>query len=217
MASLLVICLQSKPKKGVSADEKLKRMLAIFHESADVFTHADVEKLSVKRGIISQAVKDVLQSLVDDDQVHKASSVPGAMLVGSGALLQAAGSIGTPTMCALQEKIGASNFYWSFPAEASTKVRGTARKAYAYHLQRSVLREHPRPSSPPSSPVHAYGFVPACVRRSATVCAAYASACHPCSLRTSTASWPRRSKQWRSARQTWRQRCRRSALRSQIP
>lgn len=45
-------------------------MLEIFHESADVFVIKDVEKLSVKKGIISQAVKDVLQSLIDDDLVH---------------------------------------------------------------------------------------------------------------------------------------------------
>jgi len=40
---------------------------------------------------VQQAIKEVLQGLVDDDLVH-------------------------------QEKIGISNFFWSFPAEASTKV-----------------------------------------------------------------------------------------------
>ncbi len=58
------------PKKGLSAADKRDRMLEIFHDSADVFVIKDVEKLSVKKGIISQAVKDVLQSLIDDDLVH---------------------------------------------------------------------------------------------------------------------------------------------------
>ncbi|KXZ44841.1 hypothetical protein GPECTOR_61g794 [Gonium pectorale] len=58
------------PKKGLSAADKRDRMLEIFHESADVFVIKDVEKLSVKRGIIAQAVQDVLQSLIDDDLVH---------------------------------------------------------------------------------------------------------------------------------------------------
>lgn len=85
------------PKKGVSAAEKRDKMLEIFHESSDVFVIKDIEKLAVKKGIISQAVKDVLQSLVDDDLVRL-------------------------------EKIGASNYYWSFPAEASVKLAGELAK-----------------------------------------------------------------------------------------
>lgn len=82
-------------------------MLEIFHDTKDVFvlkvgrlrwpphhppSPQDVEKMSVKKGITLQSVKEVLQSLVDDDLVH-------------------------------QERIGASNFFWSFPSEAATKVR----------------------------------------------------------------------------------------------
>ncbi|PNH06256.1 Meiotic nuclear division protein 1 [Tetrabaena socialis] len=85
------------PKKGVSAADKRDRMLEIFHDSSDVFVIKDIEKLSVKKGIISQAVKDVLQSLVDDDIVK----------------------------C---EKIGISNYYWSFPAEASVKLEAEVKK-----------------------------------------------------------------------------------------
>ncbi|KAG2430269.1 hypothetical protein HXX76_010366 [Chlamydomonas incerta] len=58
------------PKKGVSAAEKRDRVLEIFHESSDVFQGKDIEKLATKKGVISQAVKDVLQSLVDDNLVH---------------------------------------------------------------------------------------------------------------------------------------------------
>jgi hypothetical protein len=55
----------------------------------------DVEKLGAKRGVVLQAIKDVLQSLVDDDLVR----------------------------C---ERIGVSNFFWSFPSEAAVKLEGEA-------------------------------------------------------------------------------------------
>ncbi|KAG2492313.1 hypothetical protein HYH03_009265 [Edaphochlamys debaryana] len=58
------------PKKGVSAQEKRERLLSIFHDSADVFVIKDIEKLGSKKGINSQIVKEVLQTLLDDDLVH---------------------------------------------------------------------------------------------------------------------------------------------------
>lgn len=51
----------------------------------------DIEKLASKRGVVSQSVKEVLQSLVDDDLVS-------------------------------QDKIGISNFFWSFPSAASVRL-----------------------------------------------------------------------------------------------
>ncbi|GAB4816181.1 hypothetical protein N2152v2_003227 [Parachlorella kessleri] len=51
----------------------------------------DIEKLGSKRGVISQSIKDVLQSLVDDDLVR-------------------------------QEKIGISNYFWSFPSDTAVKL-----------------------------------------------------------------------------------------------
>lgn len=84
-------------RKGMSAEEKRDKMLEIFHESKDVFVLKDIEKLSVKKGIVLQSVKDVLQSLVDDDLVH-------------------------------QERIGASNFFWSFPSEAAVKIQSELTK-----------------------------------------------------------------------------------------
>jgi hypothetical protein len=45
----------------MSLDDKRAAMLEIFHESRDVFVLKDIEKLSVKKGIIQQAVKEVLQ------------------------------------------------------------------------------------------------------------------------------------------------------------
>ncbi|KAI9324408.1 GAJ protein [Zopfochytrium polystomum] len=81
-------------KKGLSVDEKKKKMLEIFHESMDFFTLKDIEKIAPKqKGIVQNTVKDILDQLVSDDLV---------------------------TM----EKIGTSNYFWSFPGAAiATKKR----------------------------------------------------------------------------------------------
>ncbi|KAK4483649.1 hypothetical protein RD792_010850 [Penstemon davidsonii] len=46
-------------------------MLQIFYESQDFFLLKELEKSGPKKGVISQSVKDVIQSLVDDDLVFK--------------------------------------------------------------------------------------------------------------------------------------------------
>ncbi|KAK1257332.1 hypothetical protein QJS04_geneDACA002583 [Acorus gramineus] len=46
-------------------------MLQIFYDSQDFFLLRELEKLGPKKGVISQSVKDVIQSLVDDDLVLK--------------------------------------------------------------------------------------------------------------------------------------------------
>ncbi|KAM1226969.1 hypothetical protein ACFX2I_006287 [Malus domestica] len=46
-------------------------MLQMFYNSQDFFFLKELEKLGPKKGIISQSVKDVIQSLVDDDLVFK--------------------------------------------------------------------------------------------------------------------------------------------------
>ncbi|KAF8650193.1 hypothetical protein HU200_064048 [Digitaria exilis] len=46
-------------------------MLQIFYESQDFFLLKELEKMGPKKGVISQSVKDVVQSLVDDDLVLK--------------------------------------------------------------------------------------------------------------------------------------------------
>ena len=57
-------------KRGLSADEKRTKMLEILYEKKDFFLLKELEKIAPKeKGIISQSVKDVLQSLVDDDMV----------------------------------------------------------------------------------------------------------------------------------------------------
>lgn len=58
-------------KRGLSLDEKRQRLLECFHSSSDVFVFKDVEKMAVQQGITPQSVKEVVQSLVDDDLVHQ--------------------------------------------------------------------------------------------------------------------------------------------------
>ncbi|GMH32743.1 hypothetical protein BSKO_00577 [Bryopsis sp. KO-2023] len=58
-------------KRGLSLEEKRERLLDMFHDTADVYVLKEVEKLGAKKGITLQTVKEVLQSLVDDDLVHQ--------------------------------------------------------------------------------------------------------------------------------------------------
>ncbi|XP_057466741.1 meiotic nuclear division protein 1 homolog [Actinidia eriantha] len=58
-------------KRGLSLEEKREKMLQIFYESQDFFLLKELEKLGPKKGVITQSVKDVVQSLVDDDLVSK--------------------------------------------------------------------------------------------------------------------------------------------------
>ncbi|KAJ0745624.1 putative mnd1, HTH domain-containing protein [Helianthus annuus] len=46
-------------------------MLQIFYDSQDFYLLKELEKLGPRKGVISQSVKDVVQSLVDDDLVSK--------------------------------------------------------------------------------------------------------------------------------------------------
>ncbi|XP_062386820.1 meiotic nuclear division protein 1 homolog [Sardina pilchardus] len=57
-------------KKGLSLEEKRSRMMEIFFETKDVYQLKDIEKIAPKqKGITPMSVKDVLQSLVDDNMV----------------------------------------------------------------------------------------------------------------------------------------------------
>jgi len=78
-------------KRGLSLEDKRAKVLEVFHETKSVFQLKEVEKLAGKKGVTFQSIKDVVQSLVDDDLVH-------------------------------QEKIGQTNYLWSFPSEASVKI-----------------------------------------------------------------------------------------------
>ncbi|KAF8893355.1 meiotic nuclear division protein 1 [Infundibulicybe gibba] len=85
--------------RGLSADEKRVKLLEIFHETKDFYQLKELEKLGPKmKGIVSQSVKEVLQSLVDDG------------------LVQA-------------DKIGSSNFFWSFPSQQGAIIQNRLAKA----------------------------------------------------------------------------------------
>jgi hypothetical protein len=58
-------------KRGLSLEEKRQKMLQIFHETQSFYQLKDLEKHGPKKGVISQSVKDVVQSLVDDNLVFK--------------------------------------------------------------------------------------------------------------------------------------------------
>ncbi|KAL5079851.1 hypothetical protein RYX36_008272 [Vicia faba] len=58
-------------KRGLSLEEKREKMLQIFYESQTFYLLKELEKMGPKKGVISQSVKDVVQSLVDDDLVSK--------------------------------------------------------------------------------------------------------------------------------------------------
>ena len=57
-------------KKGLSLEEKRQRILGIYYEKKEVFNLKEIEKLGAKRGVVFQAIKDVNQSLVDDNLVQ---------------------------------------------------------------------------------------------------------------------------------------------------
>lgn len=62
-------------KKGLSKDQKKAKMLEIFHETGEVFSYKDIEKISQKKkGIVLQSVKPILQELLDDGAVESKKS-----------------------------------------------------------------------------------------------------------------------------------------------
>lgn len=72
--------------KRMSAEEKRKVILDIYHSTKAVYTEKEILALVTKAGVSSGTAADVNTSLVDDDLVDK-------------------------------EKIGGSNFFWSFPGK----------------------------------------------------------------------------------------------------
>lgn len=57
------------PRKGVSWEEKRQRLKKIVFVGNDVFNLKQLEKRGKKAGIVQQTVKDVAQSLVDDNMI----------------------------------------------------------------------------------------------------------------------------------------------------
>ena len=70
----------------MSAEEKRKCILGIYHKTKLVYTEKEIIALATKAGVNQNTVADINQSLVDDGLVDK-------------------------------EKIGGSNYFWSFPGK----------------------------------------------------------------------------------------------------
>lgn len=76
----------------MSAEEKRKTMLSIYHKTKQVYTEKEISALAAKAGINANTVVDINNSLVDDGLVDK-------------------------------EKIGGSNFFWSFPGKKDRQMQ----------------------------------------------------------------------------------------------
>jgi hypothetical protein len=95
VSAFLPSLLQSRrpePRLRTPAQDKRITVLKLFHESAEPWLLKDMEKAAAKKGVVFQAVKEVVQSLVDDSLVH-------------------------------MDKVGTSNWFWSFPGAADAAVR----------------------------------------------------------------------------------------------
>lgn len=72
--------------KRMSAEEKRKTILDVYHKTKQVYTEKEILTLCAKAGVNANTIPDINQSLIDDGLVDK-------------------------------EKIGGSNYFWSFPAK----------------------------------------------------------------------------------------------------
>ncbi|KAF7682724.1 Meiotic nuclear division protein 1 like protein [Astathelohania contejeani] len=84
--------------KRLTQEDKRRMILEIFHKSNDFYQLKEIEKMGYKlKGIPINTIKDILQSLIDDDLVR----------------------------C---EKLGTSNYYWSFPSHSKILAKHAAEK-----------------------------------------------------------------------------------------
>ena len=94
--------------KGLSYDAKRDKMLELFHETSEVYNFKELEKLGPKKGVISQAVKEIIASLVADGLVT-------SEYVSSSTMLSVY-SLST-------RKLGSGVYYWSFPSQSSANLK----------------------------------------------------------------------------------------------
>jgi hypothetical protein len=57
-------------KRGLSLDDKRSTILSLYHDSKEPMNLKEIEAKGTKAGVVQQTIKDVNQSLVDDDLVH---------------------------------------------------------------------------------------------------------------------------------------------------
>ena len=56
-------------RKGLSLEEKRSKLLQMYYDKGEVLNLKEVEKYGAKKGITLQTVKDVNQTLIDDNMV----------------------------------------------------------------------------------------------------------------------------------------------------
>ena len=100
-------------KKGLSLEEKRQRILGVYYEKKEVFNLKEIEKIGAKRGVVFQAIKDVNQSLVDDNLVQFDK-------IGAGAFFWAFPSEGFQTR---KNLIGNMDKHISENEEAIAKIK----------------------------------------------------------------------------------------------
>jgi len=61
---------RARPRSLAHSQDKRLNVLALFHESREPFLLKTLESAAAKRGVRADVVKDVVQSLVDDDFVR---------------------------------------------------------------------------------------------------------------------------------------------------
>ena len=57
-------------RKGMDLDTKRSKLLEMYYARKEVLNLKEVEKFGAKKGIVLQSVKDVNQSLIDDNLVE---------------------------------------------------------------------------------------------------------------------------------------------------
>lgn len=89
-------------KKGLSLEEKRQRILAIYYDTKTVYNLKEIEKIGAKKGVVFQTIKDVNQSLVDDNLVETER-------IGAGAFFWAFPSKGLTTRSNLIQGLDSGN------------------------------------------------------------------------------------------------------------
>ena len=58
-----------KKKKGLSLEDKRQKLLEVYYSKREVLNLKEIEKFGAKKGVVLQTIKDVNQSLIDDNLV----------------------------------------------------------------------------------------------------------------------------------------------------
>ncbi|KAJ3748731.1 Mnd1 family-domain-containing protein [Lentinula detonsa] len=120
--------------RGLSAEEKRVKLLEIFHETKDFYQLKELERLGPKlKGIVSQSVKEVLQSLVDDGLVQGDKIVFWSFPSHQGAVIQGRVENAKEIKASLQAQL--LEIQQSISNEKSIRVESAKRTAAITKLQ----------------------------------------------------------------------------------